>query len=39
MIIMLSKLWLQFSILLHHDGHDEYHPNRNAMEIANIIYN
>jgi hypothetical protein len=38
MIIMLPKLWLQLSILLDHDD-DEYHHNRNAMEIANIIYN
>jgi hypothetical protein len=38
MIIMLTKLWLQLSILLDHDN-DEYHPNRNAMKIANIIYN
>jgi hypothetical protein len=37
MITMLPKLWLQPSILLDHD--DEYHPNRNAMKIANIIYN
>jgi hypothetical protein len=34
MIIMLPKLWLQLSILLDHDD-DEYHPNRNAMKIAN----
>jgi gluconate kinase len=39
MIIMLPKLWLQLSILLDHDDGDEYHPNRNAMKIANIIYN
>jgi hypothetical protein len=24
---------------LDHDDDDEYHPNRNAMKIANIIYN
>jgi hypothetical protein len=35
MIIMLPKL----SILLDHDNDDEYHSNRNAMKIANIIYN
>jgi hypothetical protein len=34
MIIMLPKLWLWLSILLDHDG-DEYHPNRNAIKIAN----
>jgi hypothetical protein len=34
MIIMLPKLWSQFSILLDHDDDDEYHPNRNAMKIA-----
>jgi hypothetical protein len=34
MIIMLPKLWLQLSILLDHDD-DEYHPNRNAIKIAN----
>jgi hypothetical protein len=28
---------VQLSILLDHD--DEYHPNRNAIKIANIIYN
>jgi hypothetical protein len=39
MIIMLPKLWLQLSILLDHDDDDEYHPNRNIMKIANIIYN
>jgi hypothetical protein len=40
MIIMLHKLWSQLSILLDHDDYDdEYHPNRNAMKIANIIYN
>jgi hypothetical protein len=41
MIIMLTKLWLQLSILLDYDddNDDEYHPNRNAMKIANIIYN
>jgi hypothetical protein len=40
MIIMLTKLWLQLSILLDHgDDDDEYYPHRNAMEIANIIYN
>jgi hypothetical protein len=39
MIIMLPKLWLQLSILLNHDDDDEYHPNRNNMKIANIIYN
>jgi hypothetical protein len=38
MIIMLPKLWLQLSILLDHDD-DEYHPNRNVIKIANIIYN
>jgi hypothetical protein len=38
MIIMLPKLWLQLSILLDHDD-DEYHPTRNAMKIANVIYN
>jgi hypothetical protein len=38
MIIMLPKLWLQLSILLDHDDDDEYHPNRNAMKIANIIW-
>jgi hypothetical protein len=38
MIIMLPKLWLQLSILLDCHG-DEYHPNKNAMKIANIIYN
>jgi hypothetical protein len=37
MIIMLPKLWLQLSILLDDDDDDEYHPNRNAMKIANII--
>jgi hypothetical protein len=38
MIIMLPKLWLQLSILLDDDNDDdEYHPNRNAMKIANII--
>jgi hypothetical protein len=39
MIIMLPKLWLQLSILLHHDDDDddEYHPNKNAMKIENII--
>jgi hypothetical protein len=37
MINMLPKLWLQLSILLDHDD-DEYHPNRNAIKIANIIY-
>jgi hypothetical protein len=31
---MLPKLWLQLSILLDHDD-DEYHPNTNAMKIAN----
>jgi hypothetical protein len=36
---MLPKLWLQLSILLDHDDDDEYHPNRNTMKIANIIYN
>jgi hypothetical protein len=36
MIIMLPKLWLQLSILLDDDD-DEYHTNRNAMKIANII--
>jgi hypothetical protein len=35
MIIMLPKL----SILLDHGDDDEYHPNRNAMKIENIIYN
>jgi hypothetical protein len=35
MIIMLTKLRLQLSILL---DYDEYHPNRNAMKIANIVY-
>jgi hypothetical protein len=39
MIIMLPKLWLQLPVLLDHDDDDEYHPNRNAMKIANIIYN
>jgi hypothetical protein len=39
MIIMLHKLWLQLSILLDHDDDDEYHLNRNAIKIANIIYN
>jgi hypothetical protein len=38
MIIMLTKLWLQLSILLDHDDDDENHPNRNAIKIANIIY-
>jgi hypothetical protein len=38
MIIMLPKLWLQLSILLDH-GDDKYDSNRNAMKIANIIYN
>jgi hypothetical protein len=38
MIIMLTKLQLQLSILLDHDHDDEYHPNRNAMKIANIVY-
>ncbi len=33
MIIMLTKLQLQLSILLDHDD-DEYHPNRNAIKIA-----
>jgi hypothetical protein len=28
---------VQLSILLDHD--DEYHLNRNAIKIANIIYN
>jgi hypothetical protein len=37
MIIMLSKLWLQLSILLDHD--DEYHPNRNTMKLANFMHN
>jgi hypothetical protein len=35
MIIMLTKLRLQLSILL---DHDEYHPNRKAMKIANMVY-
>jgi hypothetical protein len=35
MIIMLPKLLLQLSILLDHDDDDEYHPNRNAIKIAN----
>jgi hypothetical protein len=39
MIIMLPKLCLQLSILLDHDDDDEYHPNRNAMKIANIMHN
>jgi hypothetical protein len=34
---MLPKLWLQLSILPDHDDDNEYHPNRNAMKIANII--
>jgi hypothetical protein len=34
MIIMLPKLWLQLSIVLDHDD-DKYHPNRNAIKIAN----
>jgi hypothetical protein len=34
MIIMLPKLWLRLSILLDHDD-GEYHPNRNAIKIAN----
>jgi hypothetical protein len=38
MIIMLPKLWLQLSILLDHND-DKYHPNKNAMKIANIIHN
>jgi hypothetical protein len=39
MIIMLTKLWLQLSILLYHDDDDDKnHPNRNAMKIAKIIY-
>jgi hypothetical protein len=38
MIIMLTKLRLQLSILLDHDDDDENHPNRNAMKIAKIIY-
>jgi hypothetical protein len=39
MIIMLTKLRLQLSILLDYDDNDdEYHPNRNAMKIANIVY-
>jgi hypothetical protein len=38
MIIMLTKLRLQLSILLDYDDDDEYHPNRNAMKIANIVY-
>jgi hypothetical protein len=38
MIIMLPKLWLQVSILRDHDDDDEYHPNKNAMKIATIIY-
>jgi hypothetical protein len=36
---MLPKIWLQLSILLNHDDDNEYHPNRNAMKIANMIYN
>jgi hypothetical protein len=39
MIIMLPKLWLQLSMLLDHDDDDEYHPNRKAMKIANIMHN
>jgi hypothetical protein len=35
---MLPKLWLQVSILRDHDDDDEYHPNKNAMKIATIIY-
>jgi hypothetical protein len=36
MIIMLSNIWLQLSFLLDHDDDDDdYHPNRNAMKIAN----
>jgi hypothetical protein len=39
MIIMLTKLRLQLSILLDHDDDDdEYHPNRKAMKIANMVY-
>jgi hypothetical protein len=38
MIIMLPKLSLRLSILLDHDD-DEYHPNKNAIKIANIIHN
>jgi hypothetical protein len=34
MIITLPKLWLRLSVLLDHDD-DEYHPNRNAIKIAN----
>jgi hypothetical protein len=37
MTIMLPKIWLQLSILV--DLDDDHHPNRNAMKIANIIYN
>jgi hypothetical protein len=29
-----SMVWL-----LDHDDDEEYHPNRNTMKIANIIYN
>jgi hypothetical protein len=39
MIIMLTKLWLQLSILLDHDD-DEYHPNRKWYENRKChIYN
>jgi hypothetical protein len=35
--------WLEHSPsmvwLLDHDDDEEYHPNRNTMKIANIIYN
>jgi hypothetical protein len=34
MIIILPKLCLQLSILLDHDD-DKYHPNINAIKIAN----
>jgi hypothetical protein len=36
---MLPKLWLQLSILLDHVDDDEYHSNRNAMKITNIMHN
>jgi hypothetical protein len=37
--LKINWICLQLSILLDHDDDDEYHPNRNAMKIANIIHN